>query len=257
MARPLEALLVCGGRYHDMDYARLRLLEHLERDERIRTMVRDDYEDAAALERADLLVTYTCDLRPSEGAQRALRDWVESGGRWLALHGTNAILEPVPGKPFSCPDTHPILMQTLGSRFLAHPPIAPYPVTVSAPDHPLMDGICGFEARDELYLCEMLEGEGGIEPLLETRYTGQAPGFEALDWPDDEPRLVMYLHPVGRGCVLYLTLGHCRGKWDMRPLMDVYPGVERGAWELPVYHELVARGLRWAAEPAEASASTG
>ena len=57
------------------------------------------------------------------------------------------------------------------------------------------------------------------------------------------------LHPVGGGCVLYLTLGHCRGKCDMRPLMDEYPVVERGAWELPVYHELLERGIRWAAEP--------
>jgi len=248
MPLPLDALLVCGGLYHDMDYARLRLLEHLERDERIRTRVREDYEDAAVLGETDLLVTYTCDVRPSEGAQRALRDWVEAGGRWLALHGTNALLDHVPGKPFHCPDTHPLFMETLGSRFLAHPPIAPYTVTVSDPEHPLTKGIEAFEADDELYLCEMLAGEGGIEPLLETRYVGKALVFERDDWPDDDPRLVMYLHPVGRGCVLYLTLGHCRGKWDMRPLMDEYPVIERGAWELPVYHELLERGIRWAAE---------
>jgi hypothetical protein len=32
----------------------------------------------------------------------------------------------------------------------------------------------------------------------------------------------------------------------MRPLMDWYPKVERGSWELPVFHELLRRGLRWA-----------
>jgi type 1 glutamine amidotransferase len=64
----------------------------------------------------------------------------------------------------------------------------------------------------------------------------------------------MYLHPVGQGTVLYLTLGHCRGKWDMRPLMDEYPVVERGAWELPVYHELLKRGIAWAAETAATEA---
>jgi len=249
MPKPLEALLIVGGRYHDMDYARLQLLEHLGRDERIRTTVRDDYEDADAVAKADLLITYTCDLRPSESAQRSVRDFVEGGGRWYALHGTNSILEPAPGKPFSTPNSHPILMETLGSQFLAHPPIAPYKVSVANPDHPLVAGIEPFEADDELYLCKMHEGEGGIEPLLETRYTGPAAGFEADDWPDDDPRLVMYLHPVGRGCVLYLTLGHCRGKWDMRPLMDEYPVVERGAWELPVFHELLERGIAWAVEP--------
>lgn len=251
MPLPLRALLVCGGRYHDMDYARLKLLEHLGDDDRIRTRVVGDYEDVDALAETDLLITYTCDLRPGEPAQRALRDWVEAGGRWFALHGTNALLDHVPGEPFACPETHPILMETLGSRFLGHPPIAPYEVAVSAPDHPLVAGIEPFEVSDELYLCEYIEGEGGIESLLETRFTGNAPGFTDLEWPDDDPRLVMYLHPVGQGCVLYLTLGHCRGKWDMRPLMDEYPVVERGAWELPVFHELLRRGLRWAAEGAD------
>ena len=32
----------------------------------------------------------------------------------------------------------------------------------------------------------------------------------------------------------------------MRPLIEVYPRVERCAWESPVYYELLRRGLRWA-----------
>ena len=32
----------------------------------------------------------------------------------------------------------------------------------------------------------------------------------------------------------------------MRPMMDVYPRVERGAWEYPIFTELLRRGLRWA-----------
>src|SRR4030095_12948581 len=58
--------------------------------------------------------------------------------------------------------------------------------------------------------------------------------------------IVMYLHAEGRGEVLYLTLGHCRGPYDMRPLIDVYPRTERCAWESPVYYELLRRGIRWA-----------
>jgi hypothetical protein len=56
----------------------------------------------------------------------------------------------------------------------------------------------------------------------------------------------MYLHPFGAGEVLYLTLGHCRGKYDMRPLIAEYPRVERCSWQLPVFYELLRRGLRWA-----------
>jgi hypothetical protein len=51
---------------------------------------------------------------------------------------------------------------------------------------------------------------------------------------------------MGQGGVLYLTLGHCRGHYDMRPLMNWYPEIERGAWKLPAYYELLQRGIGWA-----------
>lgn len=239
---PVRAYLVCGGKYHDMDYARLELLKLLADHAEVRTQVAADYGDIEAIAAADFLVTYTCDVRASLDQQQALADFVSGGKRWFALHGTNSILEPVRGEPFQTPRSHPLYMQTLGSQFLAHPPIAPYAVTPCS-DHELVAGIDPFEADDELYLCEY---HGELEPLLETRWTGTAPGFDDESWPDDDPRLVMYLHPVGRGHVLYLTLGHCRGHYDMQPLMDYYPVVERGAWELPVFHELLRRGLRWA-----------
>jgi type 1 glutamine amidotransferase len=56
----------------------------------------------------------------------------------------------------------------------------------------------------------------------------------------------MYLHPFGAGEVLYLTLGHCRGKYDMQPLMEEYPEPEFGAWKTTEYYELLRRGIRWA-----------
>jgi len=240
--KPKTAYLVCGGKYHDMDFARLELLKLLAEHESVRTRVAEDYRDTEAIARADLLVTYTCDVRPSEAEQQTLRDFVVGGKRWFALHGTNSVLVPDPPGPFRTPRSHPLFMETLGSQFLGHPPIAPYTVT-RASDHELVAGIEPFEAEDELYLCEY---HGELEPLLETRYTGTAPGFEHEKWDDDEPRLVMYLKPVGQGAVLYLTLGHCRGHYDMRPFVDYYPRVERGSWELPVFHELVRRGLAWA-----------
>jgi type 1 glutamine amidotransferase len=243
LSRPLRAYLVCGGRYHDIDYARAQILGLLGETPEVRSRVGEDYRDTQAIAEADFLVTYTCDVRPSPEQQDALADYVSGGGRWFALHGTNAVLDMLKGG-VATPRTHPRLMHTLGSQFIAHPPIAPYRVTVSAPDHPLVAGIEPFEAEDELYLCEY---HGEITPLLETRFSGQAPGFQEGDWPDDAARLVMYLHPVGTGSVLYLTLGHCRGHYDMRPVMDYYPVIERGAWELPVFHELLRRGLRWAA----------
>jgi type 1 glutamine amidotransferase len=243
MPDPVRAHLVCGGRWHDMDFARLELLKLLGEHEEVRTRVAEDFRDTAALAAADFLVTYTCDLRVSEAEQDALAEFVAGGRRWLALHGTNSVFEFLRDGRVSAPRTHARLMRTLGSQFIAHPPVGRFRVRNACPEHPLVSGIGDFEVEDELYLCEY---HGEIQPLLEARFRGTAPGFEEADWSGDEPRHVMYLHPEGRGEVLYLTLGHCRGRYDMRPLIDVYPRVERCAWESPVFYELLRRGLRWA-----------
>ena len=250
MSGPIEAYFVCGGKYHDMDFARVEVLKLLGEHEEIRTQVGPDYRDSEAIARADFLISYTCDLSDTtEGQQNALSDFVRSGKRWFALHGTNSVMDFLDDGSVASPRSHPVLMKTLGSQFIAHPPIQPFQVTNAAPSHPLVKGIEPFEAKDELYLCEY---HGKNEILLETRYTGKALGFKEDDWFDDEPRLVMYLHPEGQGEVLYLTLGHCRGKYDMRPMIPVYPGIERGSWELPVFYELLRRGIRWAAHGLDA-----
>jgi type 1 glutamine amidotransferase len=243
MSRPVRAQLVCGGRWHDFDFARLELLKLLGEVPEIRTEVSPDYRHADALTGADLLVTYTCDVRPNEAEEQALVAFLEAGGRWLALHGTNSVLDFQEDGRVAAPRTHSPLMRALGSRFLAHPPITRFDVKNVRPEHPLVAGIADFEVEDEIYLSQL---EPGLEVLLETRYTGKAPGFEDEEWPDDEPRPVMYLHAVGSGQVLYLTLGHCRGPYDMRPMIEVYPRTERCAWEEPVYRELLRRGIRWA-----------
>ncbi len=51
--------------------------------------------------------------------------------------------------------------------------------------------------------------------------------------------------------MLYLTLGHCRHHYDMQPLMDYWPNIERCAWDTPQFYELLRRGLQWAMEPVD------
>ncbi len=239
-----RAYFVCGGKYHDFDYARSEILKLLLEHEGIRTRVAEDYRDLDALLASDFLVTYTVDVVPDEPTAARLRDYVAGGKRWFALHGTNSILRYVKGRGWEAPRSAPTFMETLGSQFVAHPPIAPYRVEVTAPDHPLVAGIEPFDADDELYLSQL---HGPLEVLLHTRYAGEAAGFVERDWSRDEPRPVCYLKRVGAGEVLYLTLGHARGRYDMLPLMPEYPQVERGSWKVPAFYELLRRGLRWAA----------
>ncbi|WP_304170574.1 ThuA domain-containing protein [Phenylobacterium aquaticum] len=243
----INAVLVAGGKYHDIDHPRLEILRLLAEDERIRVRVFEDYSNIEAITAADFLITYTCDVIPSLPQQEALRAFVEGGGRWYALHGTNSILRFLADGRVDSPRWAPHFMETLGSMFIAHPPIAPYRVTVADPDHPLVQGVEPFEATDEHYLVETY---GELHVLLETEFGGEATGFVEDQWPQAK-HPVFYLKPTGQGAVLYLTLGHCRGHYDMIDVkLDYYPVVERGAWDLPVFHDLLRRGIAWAKSPA-------
>jgi len=239
----VDACLVAGGKYHDIDFARLELLKLLSEHPQVRVRVASDYRDTEALAQSRLLVTYTCDVRPSEAEQEALARFVREGGRWLALHGTNSALD-FTAKGVAAPRCFPTLARVLGSQFVAHPPIQPYRVNVCAPAHALVAGIEPFDTDDELYLSEYHDRDQ-LVPLLDTEYRGDAAGFVESDWSAGGRHLVSYLRPLGRGAVLYNTLGHCRGHWDMRPVMDWYPRVERCSWERPQYYELLRRGIRW------------
>lgn len=242
-ARPprINCVLICGGVWHDMDFARLELLKLLSEDPRVRTRVFENFEDIAALAAADILITYTCDVTPSLAAQEALKDWLRKGGRWYALHGTNSLLRLLENGKWDAPRWAPLFMDLLGSQFISHPPIAPYRVTVADPDHPLVKGIEPFETTDELY---HLEKHGDLHVLLEAECNERGTGFvEAKGAPGVHP--VFYIKSCGAGAVLYLTLGHCRGHYDLQPMVDWWPSVDRCAWDLPVFYDLLRRGLGW------------
>ncbi len=240
--KTVKVYLVAAGQFHDIDFARLELLKLFAEDEKIRVQVANNYSDTEALAESDFLVTYTCNLIPSEAEQVALRDFVASGKRWFALHGTNSILQFLDNGQVDSPEIAPVMMETLGTQFLAHPPIQPFMVQVSDPDHELVKGIQPFETDDEIYLCRI---HGELHHLLHSNFTGKATGFVHEDWDEDVPHPVYYIHRVGEGEVLYLNLGHCRGHYDMQPMVEFYPQIERCAWDKPEFYELLRRGIAY------------
>jgi type 1 glutamine amidotransferase len=250
----LDAVLVCGGQWHDFDYARLELLRELGEHEQVRTRVFEDYAGLDALAAADLLVTYTCNVRPSPEQQQALVRFVERGGRWLALHGTHSAIDPPDESGlFRTPRVLGEVAVVLGGQFLAHPPIAPYPVEITAPEHPLVRGIAPFEVRDELYICEL---HRPIEVLLHARFTGECRGFAEGSVTDDEPRPVLYLRDTGAGTVCFFTLGHCRGRFDVQDLgVDDLGRRDLGSWVVPEYRTILRRCVAWAVSGDVAAAS--
>ena len=114
----IDVTLVAGGKYHDIDFARRELLGLLAEHDEFRVRVQPDYEDTAGILQSSILVSYTCDVRPSEAAQTAIRGWVESGGRWVALHGTNAALTLGGPNGVESPRVFPLWAETLGSQFV-------------------------------------------------------------------------------------------------------------------------------------------
>jgi uncharacterized protein len=244
-----DAVLVCGGRWHDFDHARVELLTELAAHEQVRTRVFEDYSATGALLTADLLITYTCDVRPTLQQQELLQRFVARGGRWLALHGTNAAIDPpVPGGPriFTTPDAFGELTKVLGSRFRGHPPITPYQVDIDRPRHPLVQDIDPFEVSDELYVSEIV---GPLDVLASTYFDGACPGFADADDTGDGRQPVLYLREEGAGSVCYFTLGHCRGRFDVQDLGVDDTGVrDLGSWTSPAFRTLLTRCVRWAVE---------
>ena len=239
----IDVYLIAGGKYHNVDFARLELLKLIAEQPRLKVQLGSDYSQIDAICESDFIISYTCDVLPTPEQTQRLCDAVSAGKKWFALHGTNSILRFMDDGRVNSPRENEPFMALLGSQFLSHPPIMAYDVQVSDPAHPLVKGIPTFTVDDELYL-SVYHGEQ--HTLLHTYWSGTTTSFVDSNWESDEPRPCMYIHPYGDGQVLYLTLGHCRGKYDMQPLMEEYPEPEFGAWKTDEYYELLRRGIRWA-----------
>lgn len=237
----MQVHLVAAGKYHDIDFARLELLKLLAEIPEVRTSVAMDFSNVARLAESRLLITYTCDLMPESGEVAALSAFLERGGRWLALHGTNSILRFDEAGKVTTPDDAPAFMELLGTRFLGHPAIEPFTVQVSR-EHELTRGFRTFSTLDELYLCEVT---ADIDVLMHHDFAGgRCDDFAKTDFAAQQVP-ILYLRPVGEGAVLYCSLGHCRGHYDLRPLANFWPRVQRCSWDYPEFIEILRRGIRW------------
>ena len=201
---------------HDMDYARLRILLQLQEHPHVLSTVTNDFTDIAMwLPDSSCLITYVAGPYANDEQNQVIRQWLEEGGRWLALHGTSGgKAKRVNGVRKMVKASH---HDTLGSFFLNHPPLRKFRVEVADREHPLTAGLpASFEVIDELYLIE-LQASSASHVLLTTELPRDPspPGFGfAYDQdtsllPDGKTRVLAYTRVLGKSAVTYIALGHC------------------------------------------------
>ncbi|MFM1558443.1 MAG: PVC-type heme-binding CxxCH protein [Roseibacillus sp.] len=98
----------------------------------------------------------------------------------------------------------------LGAQFKSHQ-TGVFRARIVKPDHPIMKGWEGFECWDETYVHQRHEA-----------------GREVLQMREDEPWT--WVHRYGAGRVFYTASGH-----------------DHRCWDLPQYHDLIHRAVRWTA----------
>lgn len=260
--KPARAHVITGGfppgsmGGHDQDYARLRLLGLLaERD--IPASVGNDFADVAKwLPVSRLLITYVAGPYPDAAQCQAIAAWLESGGHWLALHGTSGgRAQRVEGARMrrTIRTEHHAL---LGSMFLTHPPIQEFRVDVAG-EHPLTRGLgVSFIVEDEPYFIELTD-PANTQILLTADYgpsaAGATQGLYDRDTSlgsDGRTRVLGYIRKVGQGGVAYYTFGHChnpaiRAARANQDPADKTPPTFRGPWENEAVTTLLRNAVAW------------
>jgi type 1 glutamine amidotransferase len=161
----------------------------------------------------DLIISNSLFLTPNKEQLQALQDFVAEGKSYLTLHcGLLSLLNwheyerfiggIFIGGPSSVP--HRFKVVTENVEFWGYK----YPFRKSS-DHPVSKVVDDFVIKDELY---------HFQPSI--------PDFHALARAENLP--VMWWHPVGKGKVMSLTLGH-----------------DEEAKNNPGYQQLLINGVRW------------
>ena len=262
--KPARAHVISGGfppgsmGGHDQDYARLRLLGLLA-ERAIPASVGNDFADVAKwLPVSRLLITYVAGPYPDAAQCETIQAWLESGGHWLALHGTSGgraqRVEGARMRRTIRTEHHAVL----GSMFLTHPPIREFRVEVRDPASPLTQGIgSSFVVEDEPYFVE-LQDPASTQILLTVEYGPDAvspaigmlyPSDTSL-LPDGKTRVIGYTRKVGDGGVTYFALGHChnpaiRAARAYTDPDDKTPPTFRAPWETGGFTTLLRNAIEW------------
>ena len=247
---------------HDHDYARLRILERLKERDYVHTSISGDFTDIEKwLPDCKLLITYVAGPFANDEQNTVMRQWIEAGGRWLALHGSSG------GKAGRMPDSTRRQMikmdyhETLGGFFINHPPIRKFRVDTVDSKHPLTKGMPeSFETIDEPYMVELQQPE--TTQVVLTADWGPVPPTDTGFYYEEDTavlagggskRAIAYVKEISQGAVAYTTLGHCHTPTtnsqqvvDASVAADGKPPLNMlGSWETEGFRTLLGNGIAW------------
>jgi type 1 glutamine amidotransferase len=220
-----KVLLLSGGQRNHHGYRRqAQLLQKaLEDTKQLQVTICEDAAilETPALHKYDVIVA-TADRRDpefrlTEAQQRALLKFVQDGKGFFSLHA------------FCCADRSWVPeMRELLAGVLAHfgtpdtkVRLGSFPLKITTPSHPIVNGVSDFEHEDELYY--YLQTQGELKPLAVAVYDGK-------DWP------VLWTREYGKGKVCVNIFGHC----------GVQPNAKDPLEHAP-FRRLVVQGILWTA----------
>ena len=155
--------------------------------------------NAAMLNQYDGLIVYGNIGRITPQQEKALLDYVESGGGFIPLHCASY-----------CFLNSPKYIALVGAQFKRHGG-GVFRVQRKAPDHPILKGLNDFESWDETYVHAKHNSKDRV--ILQTRKEGG--GAEPWTW----------VRTQGKGRVFYTAWGHDQRTWSNTGFQEL---VERG-----------------------------
>ncbi len=177
----IDVALVVGGRWHDVDFARLELLDLLAEHDAVRCTVHTTSPRSTCWRPpTPSSPTRATSGRSDEEAGRPARRGPRRARGCSALHATNSAIDPpVAGRTAAVP--HP--GRDAGVHRAARQPLPRAPEDRAGPHrrraavHPLVAGVPSFVTTDEVYVMALRDD---LDVLLDTEFAGRVPRLRGL-----------------------------------------------------------------------------
>ena len=138
----------------------------------------------------------------TEQQGKDIKRWVEEGGSLWAWHNNSQA-------SLMNEDYHDVE----GAVYAGHPPIRPFRVNITNPDHPITQGVNSFVVTDEQHYVRYDADEKHV--LARSMYEGDGPTYTDNFGTQSPSCQAAWAYDYGKGRVCFLAPGHmCTALWN-------------------------------------------